>query len=151
MPCEPRGVMPSSQPVKVRLSPDALRLEALIRPDAMILPTETLLAVIQGLCAPLGVTLSMTADELAARMRAYRWGTWLTLVEGSAPTPPRDDRVEPLVPLPVARRRLIQGPRYPVYAGDPLARVRPGADGSAGFDLRAGTIQPRQLRPTRLP
>lgn len=142
----------SSRWVKARLSQDALRLEVRLRPDAMILSTEALWEAIYKACAPLGVNLSVMTEELAARLRSYKWGTWLTLMEGTPAAPPIDDRVELLVPVPVEiRRRWLRGQRYPVFAGDPLARVLAGAPGSAGRDLRAAALQPRPPRSVSLP
>jgi hypothetical protein len=71
---------------------------------------------------------------------------------GVAPTPPVDDRIELLVPVPVMiGRQGIQGQRQVVRAGALLARRRPGTHGVAGFDLVGRLIPGRPHREARLP
>ncbi|MGH2345663.1 MAG: FapA family protein [Chloroflexota bacterium] len=71
---------------------------------------------------------------------------------GVPPTPPIDDHIELLVPVPVmVGRQGVQGQRQVVRAGALLARRRPGTPGAAGFDLVGRLIPGKPHREARLP
>ena len=152
--------------VDVRLSPDALHLEIYLAPETLALPVEALVALIQEQSSHLGVDMPLTPRDLDARLRSCRRGAWITLLSGTAPTPPVDARVELLVPVPLssarqpharARRDADDAPawssgvRHAVRAGTPLARIQPGAVGEAGYDLLGRAIPARAPRGARLP
>lgn len=155
--------------VDVRLSPDALHLEVYLVPETLALPTDALVALIQERLVRIGVEMPLTAHDLDARLHSCRRGTWITLLSGTAPTPPIDARVELLAPVPLssarqphsrARREAadavdapswIQGVRHAVRAGTALARLQPGAAGAPGYDLLGRAIPARPPREARLP
>lgn len=139
-------------PVTVRLSEDALHLEAFLAPDAPLLPLDALVALIKEQSARLGVYLPLTPRDLEARLRSSRRGAWMTLLTGTLPTPPVDGRVELLVPVPVRQGTAGErGARFAVRAGTPLARLRRGTPGRPGHDLLGRPVPARLPRPGRLP
>ncbi len=117
-------------PVAVRLSPDALYLEVLLAPDAMAIPVEALAALIREHSNRLDVTIPLTPHDVETLLRSRRGGRWMTLLSGTAPTPPVDGRVELLVPVPVSTAGRT---RCAVRAGTPLARLRCGTPGRPGL------------------
>ncbi len=138
--------------VAVRLTPDALHLEVLLSPAAMAMPLEALTALIREHSARLGVHLPLRPRDIAARLRSSPRGAWAVLLSGTSPTAPVDGRVELLVPVPVVtdRPRAVGG-RHAVRADAPLARLRRGTSGKAGYDLLGRAIAPREPRAARLP
>lgn len=135
-------------PVAVRLSPDALYLEVLLAPDAMAIPVEALAALIREHSNRLDVTIPLTPHDVETLLRSRRGGRWMTLLSGTAPTPPVDGRVELLVPVPVSTAGRT---RCAVRAGTPLARLRHGTPGRPGCDLLGRDIPPRPPRVAHLP
>lgn len=90
---------------RLRLSPDARRLELWLPPDALSIPSEQIAARITEECAEIGLSLEVGADVLRQRMRTWVYGAWLSILECEPPTPPVQERIEVLVPVRLAGRR----------------------------------------------
>ncbi len=148
--------------VTVRLSSDAMHLEALLAPEAVAMSRELLAGMLRQRSAALGVDLPLTSAEVDERLRGHVAGTWFTLLSGIAATAPVDGRVELLVPVPVALHAAsddrgaswpaaLQGMRHAVRAYTPLARLHSGSTGAPGRDLLGRAVTPRSPRAARLP
>ena len=136
--------------LRVRLSPDARRLQILLPAKALPLPTEVLLAQIQDHCIRQKIEGFLTAQELARRMQTWVYGTWLTVLEAIPPTPPTPGRVQLLVPVKTVASRS-EGVAFLVRKGAVLARIEPGRAGLPGRDLVGQIIPPLQPRVLQLP
>ncbi len=94
------------------------------------------------------MTLKDAEDRAPEQPRAG----WLDLLRGATPTNPVDDRIELLVPIPVAvGARGVHGRRQVVRAGALLARRRPGAPGAAGHDVLGRQMPARPPHESKLP
>jgi hypothetical protein len=94
------------------------------------------------------VTLKDADDRAREQPRA----AWLDLLRGASPTKPVDDRIELVVPMPVAvGAGGVQGRRQAVHAGALLARRRPGVPGAAGHDVLGRHIPARPPHESKLP
>ena len=141
-----------SSTVDLRLSSDALQLDARLAPDLEAIPRAALFALIEEKCAQLGITLSAGSLDLPALLRTYTWGDWITLLRGVRPVAPTDGRLELVVPIPVADARgLVRNRRQAVRAGTVLACRQAGVAGVQGLDLLGRAIVPRAPREVRLP
>lgn len=68
------------------------------------------------------------------------------------PVPPIDDRIELMVPIPIAPKSGdVQGRRQVVRAGMALARRVPGTPGKPGVDAQGNPVPVRPHREARLP
>jgi len=94
------------------------------------------------------VTLKDAEDRAPEQPRSG----WLDLLRGATPTNPVDDRIELMVPMPVAvGSGGVQGRRQVVRAGALLARRRPGVPGASGHDVLGRQIPARPPHESKLP
>jgi len=142
----------AASPIVVRLSADAMRLEACLAPEALDMPPDDLLKTISDESALLGVTFSVTPGDLQTRSAAYAPGEWITIMRAPDPSPPVDGRIEMLVSIPVASgQRNVQGARSAVKAGTALARRLPALPGRPSRDLLGREAPARRPHEARLP
>ena len=138
--------------VALRLSPDAMRLEACFALEARSTAPEVLLGLIAQQSTALGVQLRLSQRELDSLLHGAAVGRWVTVTEATAPKIPVDGRLELLVPVSVASaRHSFPGNRYAVRAGTALARTIPSIPAVPATNLYGQLVMPRAPHEARLP
>jgi hypothetical protein len=139
-------------PVSLRLSDDAMRLEALFAPECASLSSEQLAEALRAAASRLGVSFDPSPQEAAELRRQAQPHAWLTVLRGQEPSSGRPGRVDVLVPIATAGKRPGELPRKcMVRVGAVLARLQPGTPGLPGKTLLGQPVPPRPPVDSRLP
>lgn len=138
--------------ITLRLSDDAMKLDALFARHALHAPRSELVQALETQCSRLGLDFSPTRQYLDLLLAKFAPLTWVTLLKGTEPTAPIDGRVEVVAPVQVAGSRAGLHPRKCIVrAGAMLARRLPGVPGRPGTDLLGRQVPARPPMEPKLP
>jgi hypothetical protein len=135
----------------MRLSVDGMLLELSVLAGATRFPMQARVEAARRLIADLGVKSPPEENVLRRLLGMARENRWLVVATGTPVVPPVDGSVSVRVPSvpPLGNDRFHE--RACVQAGEIIARITPGRDGTPGVDLRGRAIPSTLAHQARVP